>query len=289
MPPFGALLRGARTLGGAAVAYGAGNALGMPTAGGAGALGRVANTAGIAKNMVGAYGPGNGAGPSVSVLGQKFGFELPSKRDALDIASYLSFAGSQLVPHHSALHVPLEVAGLAGLGAGTAYDLATKPKDRVTDAQDAAGLALMANAFRQRQKQHLPADPAWMRGTNAAAYLGFAGAKLLPHENPWHNRIENIGLGTLAGTTAVSGVTGGPGEKLPAVQDLVGLGLMMNGQRMRANEHAHEEAVKEAARRDVLQAFGLKDLVPSQPKPAREPREVSQLHAEAPAASNAGQ
>lgn len=81
---------------------------------------------------------------------------------------------------------------------------------------------------------------------NIGGYLSLIGAEAVPHDNPWHVRLEALGLGTLAASTAGSMIAN-PEERDPGQKDLAGLALFASALRDRmGRKHAEEK-----------QAFGL--------------------------------
>lgn len=60
---------------------------------------------------------------------------------------------------------------------------------------------------------------------NIASYLSMIGAEALPHDHPWHARLEALGLGGLATSTAANMISTPDEELKPGAKDLAGLGL----------------------------------------------------------------
>lgn len=60
---------------------------------------------------------------------------------------------------------------------------------------------------------------------NIASYLSMIGAEALPHDHPWHARLEALGLGGLAASTAANMISTPDEELKPGAKDLAGLGL----------------------------------------------------------------
>lgn len=56
------------------------------------------------------------------------------------------------------------------------------------------------------------------------SYAAMIGSKLLPHDNPWHTRLEAAGLLGLGGSVGADMIAD-PHERKPGAKDLVGLGL----------------------------------------------------------------
>ena len=73
--------------------------------------------------------------------------------------------------------------------------------------------------------------------TNIAGYLSLIGAEALPHENPWHGRLEFGGLGLLAAPTLVDSALH-PENRADNLQDLAGLALFANAANNRLKGHA---------------------------------------------------
>lgn len=81
---------------------------------------------------------------------------------------------------------------------------------------------------------------------NIGGYLSLIGAEAVPHDSPWHMRLEALGLGTLAASTAGTMIAD-PEERGPGQKDLAGLALFGSALRDRmGRKHAEEK-----------QAFGL--------------------------------
>ncbi len=76
---------------------------------------------------------------------------------------------------------------------------------------------------------------------NIGGYLSLIGAEAVPHDNPWHVRLEALGLGTLAASTAGSMIAN-PEERDPGQKDLAGLALFASALRDRmGRKHAEEK------------------------------------------------
>lgn len=129
----------------------------------AGVIGKGLNMAGTATMMaapfLGSINPSNRDGPSVGVPGfpgfgkfnslderltrlVKHAFDLHSIDipRAVNTASYGAFLASQLVPHDSRWHKPLEIAGLLGLTGTSLHDIS---QGKPIGYFDTAGLGLM--------------------------------------------------------------------------------------------------------------------------------------------------
>lgn len=72
--------------------------------------------------------------------------------------------------------------------------------------------------------------------TNIAGYLSLIGAEALPHEHPWHGRLEFGGLGLLAAPTLVDSALH-PENRADNLQDLAGLALFANAANNRLRGH----------------------------------------------------
>lgn len=76
---------------------------------------------------------------------------------------------------------------------------------------------------------------------NIGGYLSLIGAEAVPHDNPWHMRLEALGLGTLAASTAGTMIAD-PEERGPGQKDLAGLALFGSALRDRmGRKHAEEK------------------------------------------------
>lgn len=75
---------------------------------------------------------------------------------------------------------------------------------------------------------------------NIASYASMLGGSVLDHHNPWHNRLEGLGLAGLGATTAHSLLTN-KDDRVPSAKDLAGLALFAWGlsDRMKASPPDH--------------------------------------------------
>lgn len=77
---------------------------------------------------------------------------------------------------------------------------------------------------------------------NIASYLSMIGAEALPHDHPWHARLEALGLGGLATSTAANMISTPDEELKPGAKDLAGLGLFASALHDRMKHAAHADA-----------------------------------------------
>lgn len=77
---------------------------------------------------------------------------------------------------------------------------------------------------------------------NIASYLSMIGAEALPHDHPWHARLEALGLGGLATSTAVNMIQSPDDEVKPGTKDLAGLGLFASALHDRTKHATHTDA-----------------------------------------------
>lgn len=68
------------------------------------------------------------------------------------------------------------------------------------------------------------------------SYGAMIGSKLLPHDNPWHTRLEAAGLLGLGGSVGYDMATD-PHERKPGAKDLVGLALFGSALHDRWKQH----------------------------------------------------
>jgi len=140
---------------------------------------------------------------------------------------------------------PTAKAGLAGKAmnvAGKAYGVAAPVMGAMSTGQNGATFmgmggpktgSLALDMIATKVARLSPGDLA-----DIASYGSFIGAKLVPHDNPWHKALDAAGLIGLGATTAHSLATN-PADRGPSGKDLLGLALMGSALYDRHKAHGH--------------------------------------------------